>query len=128
MRTYISFRMQNSSRLSQVGGDCSLSAMHSPRYQLRITYFLCRRLITESSNLLRTEGRILTKTVGKRVWGAPRLGNPGVLPVQVVLRGAILPLGDPAQWSPVKAGPNTGLIPQTLTERVTRRNLDPLTQ
>ena len=54
----------------------------------------------------------LTNTLGKRVPGAPRPGNPGVLPAQVIVCGTILPPGAPAQPRPATAGPNAGLIPQ----------------
>ena len=42
--------------------------------------------------LVKECGKKLTNTLGKRVQGAPRPGNPGVPPVQVNVRGAILPL------------------------------------
>ena len=64
--------------------------------------------------LVKDCGKKLTNTLGKRVGGAPRPGNPGVPPAQVIMRGAILPPGAPAQWGPATAGPNAGLIPQTL--------------
>ena len=72
-------------------------------------------------------GKKLTNTLGKRVPGAPPPWNPGVLPAQVSVRGTILPLGAPAQWGPVTAGPNASLVPKTLPQRMTR-NLDPPTQ
>ena len=62
--------------------------------------------------LVKNCGKKLTNTQEKQVRGAPRPGNPGVPPVQVIVRGAILPLGAPAQWGPARAGPNAGLIPQ----------------
>ena len=62
--------------------------------------------------LVKDWGKKLTNTRRKRVRGAPRPGNPGVPPAQVLVRGAILPPGAPAQWGPATAGPNAGLIPQ----------------
>ena len=62
--------------------------------------------------LVKDCGKKLTNTLGKRVLGAPLLGNPGVLPAQVIVRGTILPPGAPAQWGPATAGPNAGLVPQ----------------
>ena len=57
-------------------------------------------------------GRKLTNTLVKRLWGPPLPGTPGVPPAQVIVGGAILPLGAPAQWGPATAGLNAGLIPQ----------------
>ena len=62
--------------------------------------------------LVKDCGKKLTNTLGKRVPGAPPPGNTGVLPAQVIVRRTILPPGAPAQWSPAKAGPNAGLVPQ----------------
>ena len=62
--------------------------------------------------LVKDGGKKLTNTRGKRFQGAPRPGNTGVPPAQVIVRGAILPLSAPAQWGPTMAGPNAGLIPQ----------------
>ena len=56
----------------------------------------------------------LTSTQGKRVRGAPRPGNPGVLPVQVIVHGTILPPGAAAPWGPETARPNAGLISQNV--------------
>ena len=63
-------------------------------------------------HLVKHCGKKLTNTLGKQPLGAPRPGNWGVLPAQVIVRGAILPLDPPAQWGATKAGPNAGLVPQ----------------
>jgi len=47
--------------------------------------------------LVKDCGKKLTNTLGKQVSGAPPPGNPGVLPVQVIIRGTLLPPGAPAQ-------------------------------
>ena len=62
--------------------------------------------------LVKDWGKKLTNTLGKQVRGAPRQRNPGVPPAQVIVRGAILPPGAPAQWGPATAAPKAGLIPQ----------------
>ena len=75
-----------------------------------------RRLMQEIDEgvvqLVKACGKKLTSTLGKRVLGAPRPGNPGVLPAQFIVHGTILPPGAPAQWGPATAGPNAGLITQ----------------
>ena len=62
--------------------------------------------------LVKDCGKKLTNTLGKQVRGGPRPGNTGVPPAQVIVCGAILPPGAPAQWGPATAGPNAGLISQ----------------
>ena len=75
--------------------------------------------------LVKDCGKKLTSTLGKRVRGAPRPGNPGVLPAQVIVRRTILPLGAPAQWGPATAGPNAGLIPQNAPPASNQRQPGP---
>ena len=55
------------------------------------------------SQLAKDCGKKLTNTLGKWVPGAPRLGNPGVLPAQAIVGRAILPLGALIQWGPATA-------------------------
>ena len=51
--------------------------------------------------LVKDCGKKLTNTLGREVRGAPGPGNPGDPPEQVIVHGAILPLGAPAQWGPL---------------------------
>ena len=85
-----------------------LSAMASAANNIRLLQEIDEGVV----QLVKDCGKKLTNTLGKQVRGAPRQGNPGVPPAQVIVRRAILLPCAPAQWGPATAGPNAGLIPQ----------------